>query len=364
MLEKGRCKWLMMDVKVGFIPRMLPFSKSPTNTIAYFRHAMALDEHRAKFNVCQWQQQDPDADQNIIDNTPHAKFKAWKRRLFRRSKPSSSKVANGHENTSSSSKGDVVKDDEEQQKFASQFDSTAKALLGRGKTDVKEVWFAGCHCDVGGGAVPNTERHMLSRIPLRWMIRQTFECDTGILFLSERLGEMGLDLETLWPIYKPPTKPIVGPTPGHSESYASRELPPLTRRPTALSLKKTKTDEAGKDQGANTTTNELLPPEQTQDHLDALSPLNDELVLARSWWILEFWPVKLHIQRKIHNIERWEQRLGMNLGRHRAVTELEPKMHWTVQVKIDESPVGKGKAKRGYRIRNRVDRDAVWRVVA
>lgn len=31
---------------VGFIPRKLPFSKSPTNSIHYFRHAMALDEHR------------------------------------------------------------------------------------------------------------------------------------------------------------------------------------------------------------------------------------------------------------------------------------------------------------------------------
>jgi uncharacterized protein (DUF2235 family) len=41
---------------VGFIPRILPFSKSPTNTMSYFRHAMSLDEHRAKFKCCQWQQ--------------------------------------------------------------------------------------------------------------------------------------------------------------------------------------------------------------------------------------------------------------------------------------------------------------------
>lgn len=37
---------------VGFIPRKLPLSKSPTNNIEYFRHAMALDEHRSKFKVC------------------------------------------------------------------------------------------------------------------------------------------------------------------------------------------------------------------------------------------------------------------------------------------------------------------------
>jgi uncharacterized protein (DUF2235 family) len=43
---------------VGFIPRILPFSHSPTNSIHYFRHAMALDEHRSKFDVSHWGQQD------------------------------------------------------------------------------------------------------------------------------------------------------------------------------------------------------------------------------------------------------------------------------------------------------------------
>lgn len=60
---------------VGFIPRKLPFSKTPTNSIHYFRHAMALDEHRAKFKVLQWAQQDPAADPSTINNTPKAKMK-------------------------------------------------------------------------------------------------------------------------------------------------------------------------------------------------------------------------------------------------------------------------------------------------
>src|ERR1700712_3660709 len=45
---------------VGFIPRTLPFSKSPTHSVRYFRHAMALDEHRSKFTVCHWQKQNLD----------------------------------------------------------------------------------------------------------------------------------------------------------------------------------------------------------------------------------------------------------------------------------------------------------------
>ena len=34
---------------VGFIPRTLPLSSTPWNKATYFRHAMALDEHRAKY---------------------------------------------------------------------------------------------------------------------------------------------------------------------------------------------------------------------------------------------------------------------------------------------------------------------------
>jgi uncharacterized protein (DUF2235 family) len=44
---------------VGLIPRQLPFSKSPSNATRYFRHAMALDERRAKFKICRWQRDDP-----------------------------------------------------------------------------------------------------------------------------------------------------------------------------------------------------------------------------------------------------------------------------------------------------------------
>lgn len=43
---------------VGFIPRTLPLSSTPTNKSHYFRHAIALDEHRAKFKACRFQRKD------------------------------------------------------------------------------------------------------------------------------------------------------------------------------------------------------------------------------------------------------------------------------------------------------------------
>jgi hypothetical protein len=80
-------------------------------------------------------------------------------------------------------------------------------------TDVREVWFVGCHCgacdrlqavlpishrqvDVGGGSVPNGTRNNLARIPLRWMIRECFRADTGIQFFCE---DVGLDPDPLLP---------------------------------------------------------------------------------------------------------------------------------------------------------------------
>ena len=46
--------------------------------------------------------------------------------------------------------------------------------------------------DVGGGSVPNGTRHSLARIPLRWMIRECFRCNTGIIFDAAQLQAVGL----------------------------------------------------------------------------------------------------------------------------------------------------------------------------
>lgn len=45
-------------------------------------------------------------------------------------------------------------------------------------TDVKEIWFAGSHSDVGGGEMPADGNFAprLSYLPLRWMIREAFDC--------------------------------------------------------------------------------------------------------------------------------------------------------------------------------------------
>ena len=50
--------------------------------------------------------------------------------------------------------------------------------------------------DVGGGSVKNGERHSLARISLRWMVRECFRVEAGIIFDVHMLKhEIGLDIE-------------------------------------------------------------------------------------------------------------------------------------------------------------------------
>ena len=53
---------------------------------------------------------------------------------------------------------------------------------GGGPKDLKQVWFAGVHCDVGGG-YPESESG-LSKIALEWMLREAKQA--GLLTVADR----------------------------------------------------------------------------------------------------------------------------------------------------------------------------------
>jgi hypothetical protein len=329
---------------VGFFPRKLPVSKSATNTVRYFRHAMALDEHRAKFKVCHWAHEQPDSTPEVkrratIDFTPVARL----RRKFRTERRKQRKAPGGlqpngvakhkpkpkHKHNSQASDSSSS-DDVWDSKFAAQ--EKANKSYQDFETDALEVWFMGCHADIGGGAVDNESRHMLSRIPLRWMIRQCFECETGILFDMARMAEQGLDVVSLWPEYKKPRVPTNSPSPRLMTKYYKKILAPVQRRSTFLPIG----EENNTVEGAPTDEdlNYILPSEADEDHFDAMERPHDQLKDAKSWWILELWPVKIRVLAQDN--EAWEKRVRVNLGRYRAIRTREPNMHWTVQKRIDD----------------------------
>jgi uncharacterized protein (DUF2235 family) len=148
---------------VGFLPRKLPFSKSPTNSIHYFRHAMGLDEHRAKFKIAQWQHKDPDMKRRpTFDDTPKAQIsRGLKRTGFLKplghSKPSTvplndSEKTDGLMNGSSYQSSDNGKSkdygksrdssEQDQDKYEAEFDAydASRRKHANVDTDVLEVW--------------------------------------------------------------------------------------------------------------------------------------------------------------------------------------------------------------------------------
>ncbi|CAO1633885.1 unnamed protein product [Sympodiomycopsis kandeliae] len=536
---------------VGMIPRILPFAKAHNTSVRFFRHALALDEHRAKFKANHWYQRHPEteaqkkearerqrmeiehakrsagagrgvhvdqeghvvsygafgsinvgsmrkaadatlngnADVTNVPTTTNAtrrnstsyefggslkkglasvgrrrssisinteredgnrtdsneqktanKFGSLRRSSILPSKSSGGELTEEpqdrddpdeplpdpesieHDKGTSKSK---VKKSQNQINLMKQFNEKDEMEWGRTThdTDVLEVWFSGCHADVGSGAVPNKTRHMISRIPLRWMLRQAFLCDTGILFRSDVLAEHGLDVDTLYPRVLQRKPAVVGPSPTDMDRYAQGKLPSLEHRrelvrrstrggteslsspslttPTSppqvdnnggnsngetyFSLEKANSfvrklgpilgnaqsnpTNPGSDspleasQSDNTSSaGNLFKDGQREEQIDILSEvhedyfdcqaaINDQLVDAKGWWILEVIPIKFRIKEKDGT---WRKKIGLNMGRYRTVREPRPKMHWTVVQRQQLL---------GYEIKCITDDDVIWDVV-
>lgn len=187
---------------------------------------MGLDERRAKFKLSRYQYRTdisgdwklaalhdkPGRDRAALHNQPQGQ----PARKFSANLGAGDSLTNGQDDNLANGHQDM------------------RAAPVTAETDVLEVWFTGCHADVGGGAVKNEVRHKLSQIPLRWMIRQCFECDTGIIFNTHRLAEEGLDVHTLWPKYLRLGRPTEAPPRHLKEKFEAGEIGPISRRTTAL----------------------------------------------------------------------------------------------------------------------------------
>ncbi|KAJ7704774.1 hypothetical protein B0H17DRAFT_1038540 [Mycena rosella] len=272
---------------VGLIPRRLPFTTSNT-IVRTFRHAVSLDERRAKFKPNLW-------------NRPNEKEKTLSisdQKAPKAQHPHPSKKLSQH----------LM-----ERKYSR--DSTQP-------TDIDEVWFAGCHCDVGGGSVDNETPHNLARIPLRWMIRECFKTNSGIMFDCDGLRSIGLDPSSLYP--------HVAPRP-----------PPLAVGDLRIKSIPSKTQSKAQQEAAlnNYTNSEAAPAvhktEEEMELQDALCPVYDQLRLAWFWWILEFLPLK---QRYQQGNNAWVTYFGWNMGRGRFIPKQKTngiRVHRSVKARLE-----------------------------
>ncbi|KAM0748030.1 hypothetical protein T439DRAFT_328684 [Meredithblackwellia eburnea MCA 4105] len=332
---------------VGFLPRAtLPFSSSTNPSVKHFRQALALNEHRAKFKQNHWieglndistsaaqmaekltlrEEQDSAKLQQILGKPILSKV------LRRREKSGATALGTGEKRRVSLG-GETIVGHGTHDKSPTETEEEKRYNLRHGgrpwKTDVQEVWFCGSHTDVGGGSVPNKTRHQLARIPLRWMLRACFLCDTDIIFSTKVLASLGLHPAHLYPLLlhrEPPRTASLAPS--VLDAQAAGELP-----------------HAGKSE------NPFLN-EDAEDYFDALSPIYDMLKIKKGWWALEVLiPVRKSTQDKDG---LWVRKTGPNWGTHRVVRDERPNLHYTVLLRQQEA---------GYKIQNEVDMDAEWNI--
>ena len=309
---------------VGFIiPKRLPFTSS-NYAIRHFRHALSLDERRTKFQPNLWHRlapnklqasRDPELGSGYVGQSPP--------RL-------------------------VKKELNERWSYRDAVHGTAGKPYN--ETTVEEVWFSGCHSDVGGGSVQDSDAHALSSISLRWMLKECTKLQVGLLFDKAALRRGGFPPSTFHPpsvlqqlsIKQPKLPPsnileVRPPVMPSADGILGRVLFDADKAPGAPPKGSLETHTSG---------DHFRMAADELDKEEALSPMHDQ---ARKlmWWPLELMPW-LHTYQDEHgNWHRtvryvfwsclcWRSSIEefnrVNLFRGRVLRgNMRPKFHVTVQ---------------------------------
>ncbi|KAG1831963.1 hypothetical protein DFJ58DRAFT_848092 [Suillus subalutaceus] len=274
---------------VGIIPKRLPFTAA-NNSIRYFRHAISLDEHRASSRAFGYAQLRSTRNVGV---QPHHMPRSILRRLpdlqelkHGKGSPDSEATKKSHHHHEDQ--------DEMEQRFAT---ADAQPIV---ETNVEEVC-SNHKADVGGGSVKNGTRNSLARIPLRWMIRELFKLQIGIIFHQNMFAKIGMDHKNLYPPYKLGSLGLLH----DGGKFVSEEL---------------------------------------EDLADATSPMYDQLRLARAWWSLEVIPQMLHYQRDEDNSLVDQYTVNMGRGRHVHLQhKAGVKFHRSVKIRMEADNLKDGK---------------------
>jgi len=273
---------------VGVISgRTLPFVSS-NDTIKWFRQALSLDERRAKFRpnlyhrpaVTPKSQTPPSARKSITRAFTSPKV---------RDTPNDIHYNNPNDQ-------DLTK--------TSESDTNRRVL---------EMWFAGCHSDVGGGHVKDTEQHSLSNIPLQWMVLEVLKTRCPILFDTTALKE--------WSILAELSKPA-------PDSALTRETPDSTLYTSQV----TPTSPETYDMPKAALGSAVMPESLNADALDAVQDIGDPLKRSVFWWVIEIIPTNYMWQNE-H--DEWVGGWSINWGRGRKVpSHPRPLFHESVRTRF------------------------------
>ena len=171
----------------------------------------------------------------------------------------------------------------------------------------------------------NSVKTSLARIPLRWMIRECFKTNTGILFRLDLLKTVNLDPKTLDPTVSPRPQALPLTTLPSEEMYIKRQpMNPqecVTRPGPFASLSGLfKKAPAGEGSDAEDVGDKgPVDSEELADLKDSLAPIYDQLELNRFWWIAEYIPFKQRYQEVDEKPQFRYEPSKMNKGRGRKI---------------------------------------------
>jgi len=173
--------------------------------------------------------------------------------------------------------------------------------------------------------VKNGVKPSLARISLRWMIREIFRTNTGIIFSSIALARIGMDPSSLYPVVLPRGPAVSDP------SDFIQEIPkvqPSSNNAFEVSLQRESFEAL------------LAESEEELDHKDSLAPMHDRLSNTMSWWLLELLPVRYERQEDDAEWEVWH---GPNLGTGRCLPRAKVNVHRSVKTRMDAQYANKTK---------------------
>ena len=106
------------------------------------------------------------------------------------------------------------------------------------------------------------------------MVRQCFLAETGIMFDAQLLAKTGIDPGTLFPT--------------------------VLSRPDPVTFESADRSRIASDHSGTVTIvdKEMILSEEEEDLADILSPVNDQLSLAKFWWLLEIMPLTHKHQKR------------------------------------------------------------------
>ncbi|TFK34711.1 hypothetical protein BDQ12DRAFT_726579 [Crucibulum laeve] len=344
------------DVKVEFMgvwdtvasvgvvmSRTLPFTNS-NSSIKTFRHALSLDEHRTKFRPNSYHRSAPNA-AGAAKDPEHATP------VMERAAPPLAVTGNGKAkettngkdsktttsiSTTSSSSSPSSSDSDDKKKLNEKLKAKKEKKgkpKGRGvgfgflrptkksftpdlvesgvPDDVLEVWFTGCHSDVGGGAVTNDTASNLANITLRWMVREIMLSGCEIQFDDAALARVGIE--------RIPCDPARA-----SGAASSNHLSvPLNTSTTGGATT------SGLPADSHPTEND-----KALDAVDVLQPIHDSLKSDFLWWILEILPLSYSWQ-DAQGV--WHKDWSPNFGRGRTIQDPNPNFHISVKERIESN---------------------------